>query len=73
LASDHAEGLLYDGGGLLRADKYHTKKVCQYVISAQDLSEEILCVLQVTRQDRVAHRGPFMISDGSLVSISSQG
>jgi hypothetical protein len=30
LASDHVGSLLYDGGGLLRADKYHTKKVCQY-------------------------------------------
>jgi hypothetical protein len=27
------------GGGLLQADKYHTKEICQDVISAQDLSE----------------------------------
>ena len=25
------------GGGLLRPDKYHTRKVCQERISAQDL------------------------------------
>lgn len=39
LASDHARSRLDDGGGLLRADKYHTRKVCQDGIAAHDLSE----------------------------------
>jgi hypothetical protein len=42
LTSDHARSRLDNGGGLLRADKYHTKKVCQdrcICISAHDLSE----------------------------------
>jgi hypothetical protein len=38
LASDHARSRLDDGGGLLRADKYHTRKVCQDGIAAHDLS-----------------------------------
>lgn len=29
LASDHARSRLDDGGGLLRADEYHTRKICQ--------------------------------------------
>ena len=35
-----------DGGGLLRADKYHKRKVCQDGIAAHDLSEgEISSIL----------------------------
>jgi hypothetical protein len=28
-ASDHARSLLNDGGGLLRGEQYHTRKICQ--------------------------------------------
>jgi hypothetical protein len=34
LASDHARSRFDDGGGLLRADKYHKRKVCQDGIAA---------------------------------------
>jgi hypothetical protein len=40
LASDHARSRFDDGGGLLRADKYHTRKVCQDGIAAHELKEK---------------------------------
>jgi len=39
LAADHPRRLLNVKGGLLRADKYHRRNVCQDSIAAHDLSE----------------------------------